>query len=234
MPSTPTVPAVPTTEPTEPPDTTAPDVVFAVPSQNGNFVFYLSDAPNDIADFKSLTVVVDSIELKPVDGPSVNIMPDLMQVDLTQLQGNLAQEVWRGDIPDGDYKTVLVHVSAIEGTLTTSGEKADVTLPSNTLRVSLDFSVTAHATTDFVFDITVHRTGNAGAGVRYVISPQASESGIDRPISRVAKDSGQSKVQAGDQGSRAVAPGSEQKPDSVPSGRMRVRVVGQANSSGLT
>ena len=230
-PSATTTPAEPTTQPAEPAATTSPDVVLAVPSKNGNFVFYLSDAPNDIGDFQSLTVVVDSIELKPHKGPSVSIIPDGLEVDLTQLQGDLAQEVWRGDVPEGDYKTVLVHVSSVEGILASSGESADVTLPSDTLRISVDFSVAGDDPTDFVFDITVHRSGNAGAGARYILSPQASESGADRPFSPVAQQQGQGDDKDSGQGSQpAEAPGERDNPDAGPYGPGRHPLQSQDDS----
>ena len=147
-------------------------------------MFYLSDAPNDIADFESLTLTIASIELKPSSGPSVSITPDGEPVDITPLQGDLARELWRGDVPLGDYKAVLLHVSAVEGILASSGQSADVVLPSERLRVSVDFSVVEGELTSFVFDVTVHRNGN-GSLNRYILSPQADESGVGRHIQPV-------------------------------------------------
>ena len=147
-------------------------------------MFYLSDAPNDIADFESLTLTIDSIELKPSSGPSVSITPDGEPVDVAPLQGDLARELWRGDVPPGDYKAVLIQVSAVEGILASSGQFADVVLPSEKLRVSVDFSVVDGEPTSFVFDVTVHRNGN-GSLNRYILSPQADESGVGRHIQPV-------------------------------------------------
>ncbi|TFH36738.1 MAG: hypothetical protein E4G93_01585, partial [Dehalococcoidia bacterium] len=72
------------TEPSEPPPTepegpTEPasgqDVIAAVSHPNGNYIFYLSDAPNDIADFESLTITIESIDLKPRNsGPWIRII----------------------------------------------------------------------------------------------------------------------------------------------------------------
>ena len=183
-PTTPTTPTVPTT-PSVP--STPPEVIPAIPAPDGNFVFYLSDAPNDIADFESLTLTIDSIELKPSSGPSVSITPDGEPVDVAPLQGDLARELWRGDVPPGDYKAVLIQVSAVEGILASSGQFADVVLPSEKLRVSVDFSVVDGEPTSFVFDVTVHRNGN-GSLNRYILSPQADESGVGRHIQPVAPE----------------------------------------------
>ena len=151
--------------------------------EKGNFVFYVSDEPNDIGDFESLTVTIATIELKPYgDGPWVELTPVESTADLVQLQGDRAQELWRGDVPAGDYSTVFIRVESIEGILSSTGEEAEVKLPSDKLRVTCAFSIGGEDTTEFVFDITVHRAGPDG---RYILSPQASESGTSRPIERV-------------------------------------------------
>ncbi len=157
--------------------------VAAIPNAEGNFVFYLSDAPNDIGDFSSLAITVDSVELKPQGGgPWVTITPEAIVADLVQLQGDVAVELWRGDVPEGEYTTAFIHVSTIQGILASSGEQATVTLPSDKLHVTTDFSVVNGTPTEFVFDITVHATGNAGEAARYLIQPQADESGVGRSI----------------------------------------------------
>jgi hypothetical protein len=234
-PSTPTTPATPTipTTPTTP--STPPDVVPAFPAQDGNFVFYLSDAPNDIADFESLSVTIQSIELKPRDGgPAVSITPDGTPVDLTPLQGDLAQELWRGDVPEGDYTAVLVHISVVEGVLAESGESADVILPSDKLRVITNFSVGGDDPTTFVFDITVHRTGY-GTPTRYILSPQADESGVNRPIQKFEP---QGNMKAAKEGQQQQAdddtPGKQETPHNQPPARGRDVAHPQDDSSEST
>ena len=191
---TPDSPIPPTTTPTvEPdePDSPGPDdiVVAATPDEDGNFVFYLSDAPNDIGDFESLTVTIESIDLKPQGGGSwVSIVPIVAQSDLVQLQGDLAHELWRGNVPEGDYAAVFLRISTITGILASSGAEAVVTLPSDKLHVTSDFSVGGSAAIEFVFDITVHATGGASEPARYVLQPQAEESGTGRSIVAVRPD----------------------------------------------
>jgi hypothetical protein len=199
-------------------------------------VFYLSDAPNDIADFESLTVTIEYIELKPRDGgPAVSITPDGSPVDLTPLQGDLAQELWRGDVPEGDYTAVLVQVSVVEGVLAESGESADVDLPSDKLRVSADFSVGGDDPTSFVFDITVHRSGNAGTGARYILFPQADESGADRPIQKVEPQDNMKATKEGkQQQTDDDLPGKQETPRDEPPARGRDVAHTQDDSSALT
>ncbi len=165
-----------------PTDTETPPITPAA-QEEGNFVFYISDEPNDIGDFESLIITIATIELKPQgDGPWVELTPAESTADLVQLQGDRAQELWRGDVPAGDYSTVFIRVESIEGILSSTGEEAEVKLPSDKLHVTCAFSIGREDTTGFVFDITVHRAGPDG---RYILSPQASESGADQPIERV-------------------------------------------------
>ena len=177
----PTPPTTPTDTP--PPSSPEPEYVWPEPMADGNFVFYVSDAPNDIGDFSRLVVTIDSIELKPRDGGKwILITPVESQADLVQLPGDLASELWRGDVPAGDYSAVFLNVSTIDGVLQQTGATADIMLPSERLHITTDFSVGEGGTTAFVFDITVHKTGQSGASARYVLSPQASESGTGRSV----------------------------------------------------
>ncbi len=177
-------PTSPTTSTDTPPTSSPkPEYVCPAPLADGNFVFYVSDAPNDIGDFSRLVVNIDSIELKPQDGGKwILITPVESRADLVQLPGDLASELWRGDVPAGHYSAVFVNVSAIDGVLQRTGVTADIMLPSERLHITTDFSVEEGGTTAFVFDITVHRMGQSAAATRYVLSPQASESGTGRSV----------------------------------------------------
>lgn len=209
--------------------------MLAVPAKNGNFVFYLSDAPNDIANFESLSITVDSVELRPQSGPAVSMTVEAEPVDLVPLQGDIAQEIWRGDVPPGDYKAVLLHVSAVEGILASSGQSADVVLPSDRLRISMDFSVSGDEATSFVFDVTVHRTGNAGEGARYILSPQASESGVNQPIQPVQGQKGAGAGTTSANGSAGtLPPGQDRKPDDKPRSQKQDPTPASQDSSAST
>ncbi|HHE41974.1 MAG TPA: DUF4382 domain-containing protein [Dehalococcoidia bacterium] len=159
--------------------TSSADTVPATPQAEGNFVLLLSDAPNDISDFESLIISISTVHLKPEGGgPWVELTPQVQSVDLTRLQGDLAVEIWRGDVPEGDYAGVHVHVSSAEGRLAATGAAVEVSLPSGRLQVDSTFTVRCSgAATHFVFDITVHRNSTVQKAARYIISPQASESG---------------------------------------------------------
>ncbi|MFW6055764.1 MAG: DUF4382 domain-containing protein [Chloroflexota bacterium] len=163
------------------PSDIGPDV-SATPDADGNFAFLVSDQPNDISDFETLLVTIASVRLKPQDeGPWIEFTPELDTVDLTQLQGDRATEIWRGDIAPGSYVSVQLHVSHIEGILASTGKTVEVMLPSDTLRIASPFSVgESEQPVEFIFDITVHRTGGPTTHPRYILLPQAGESGAGR------------------------------------------------------
>ncbi|MEN8614076.1 DUF4382 domain-containing protein [Dehalogenimonas sp. THU2] len=145
----------------------------------GNFVFLVSDQPNDIGDFTSLIVTVDRVELlKQGGGGDARIVftPEIKDFDLTELIGEASQELWRGDVPEGEYTRVVVFTTTIRGTLTT-GETIDIKLPSDKLQIDLPFTVGGGNVTSFTFDITVNKTGQ-GSG-KYILKPQTGESGAE-------------------------------------------------------
>jgi len=107
-------------------------------------------------------------------------------VDLTELQGENATMLSRFDLPNGTYTQVRLHVSEVNGTLT-SGEEVRVELPSDRLRLNERFTVGDGEEVDFVFDATVFEAGGSG---KYVLKPVASESGTDVPIREIERHGG--------------------------------------------
>ena len=150
-----------------------------VPSSEGNFVFLISDEPNDIGDFVNLNVTISEVGLHATGSSAgwLEFVPETMTVDLTQVQGEQSQEIWRGDVPAGQYSQVFIYVIQVEGKLQSTGETTEVTLPSSKLHISKPFEVTNDTLTSFTFDITVIEAGKSG---RYMLKPQISESGAQQ------------------------------------------------------
>lgn len=168
------------------PDDFEPAFVMPSAHPDGYFAFYLSDEPNAIHDFESLTVTVSSIMLKPRgEEPWVRLLPTQEQADLVQLQGNRSLELWRGDVPEGTYTMVFLLIEDVKGIMVATGESIDLKLPSNRLHLNMEFELQAGELTEFVFDITVRRIGPPGNPITYLLLPQASESGIGRDIERI-------------------------------------------------
>jgi hypothetical protein len=152
----------------------SPPMLSANPE--GNFAFLISDEPNDIGDFESLNVTISRVGMQSANGSGgwIEFNPDTPTVDLTQLQGEKAQEIWRGDVPSGRYSQIFIYVSDVRGKLVSTGQTISVKLPSNKLHLSKAFDVSPETVTRFTFDITVVATGKNG---KYILKPQAGESG---------------------------------------------------------
>ncbi|MEE9583433.1 MAG: DUF4382 domain-containing protein [Dehalococcoidales bacterium] len=151
-----------------------------VADPEGNFVFLISDDVNAIADFDSVSVSIAKIALILSDsGQQVEFEPEIKEVDLTLLQGDKAQEIWRGDVPAGDYAKVVIWVSDVRGVLKETGQLVEIKLPSQKLQISKPFRVTADSVTSFIYDLTVVATGNAQSGIKYILKPQVDQSGAD-------------------------------------------------------
>jgi hypothetical protein len=161
-----------------------PVVPSPQPSPEGNFVFLISDDVNAIGDFLSLNVTISKIglQLGGEAGRWIERNPQVKVVDLTLLQGDKAQEIWRGDVPKGQYTKVFIHVSNVSGILKATGGPISVKLPSEKLQISRPFEVTGDSVSHFVYDVTVVEAGKSG---QYILKPQAGQSGADRKFEEV-------------------------------------------------
>ena len=149
------------------------------PSPEGNFVFLISDDVNAIGDFESVDVSISRIGLLP-GGDSREWMefePELTEVDLTLVQGDKTQEIWRGNIPEGQYAKVFIQVADVHGILKETGEEVEIKLPSQKLQISKQFQVTTDTVTSFTYDLTVVAAGSSKSGIKYILKPQVDQSG---------------------------------------------------------
>ena len=182
--------------------TTAPQIVPAIANEEGNFALLISDEPNDIGDFTSLTMIVDKIQLKSADEGRkwIEIDTEDTEVDLALLQGDNAFEIWRGDVPLGNYSEAVLYSNSVSGVLVESGETVNIKLPSGKLSLKGDFSVGSdEEVTDFVYDITVIGTPSG----KYILQPNTNESGTAQQVNRVNRqgqpqDQGDGQGQGGD------------------------------------
>lgn len=146
----------------------------------GTVNFYVSDQPGAIEDFDHLNVTIDEVTFVRADGNQTTYDANAT-VDLTRLKGANASLIEQYEVEDGNYTKVFLSVEAIDGTLT-SGESADVKLPSEKLQLNENFTVGDGDEVDFVYDINVVKRGGSGS---YNLLPVASESGTDVEINEV-------------------------------------------------
>jgi hypothetical protein len=152
-----------------------------VPDPQGNFVLLISDDVNAIGDFDSLDVSISKIGLLP-SGDSdqwIEFEPEVEEVDLTLVQGDKTQEIWRGNVPEGQYSMVFIYVADVHGVLKETRETVEVKLPSHKLHMSKPFQVFADTVTSFTYDLTVVATGSLQSEIKYILKPQIGQSGVD-------------------------------------------------------
>jgi len=160
----------------------SPEAPGLQPSATGNFAFLISDEVNAIGDFDSLNISIASISLhlSGESGRWIKLDPEVQEVDLTLLQGDRAQEIWRGNVPEGNYTKVFIQVSSVSGILKETGASVDVKLPGDKLHISKPFEVTSSSETNFVYDLTVVAAGSTQSGIKYKLKPQVGQSGADQ------------------------------------------------------
>ncbi len=152
-----------------------------VPSPEGNFVFLISDDVNAIGDFESVNVSISKIGILLGDSDGwVEFKPEIKEVDLTLVQGDRTQEIWRGSVPEGQYTKVFIHVADVHGVLKETGQEVKIKLPSQKLHISKSFQVTVDTVTSFTYDLTVVAAGSPQSGIKYILKPQIDQSGADR------------------------------------------------------
>lgn len=94
-------------------------------------------------------------------------------VDLTQVVGDKAIDVFEGNFEEGRYTKVELYAADVEGIV--EGESADVQIPSGKLQIVKPFEIVAGETLSFVFDINVVKKGQRQ---EYNLLPVISESGV--------------------------------------------------------
>jgi hypothetical protein len=170
-------------------------VVSANPSAAGNFAFLVTDEVNAIGDFNQLNITLQKINLLQKDSPDkwIEFVPETQQFDLTLLPNGKTQQLWQGNIPEGQYSTVVIYVSDVQGLLKASGTSLNIKLPSNKLQITKGFEVGQNSTTSFVYDLTVVKAGNDKNG-KYLLKPQIDTSGATQsPRSTQTPDEGKGK-----------------------------------------
>ncbi len=168
-----------------------------LPGETGYLRFLLSDDDGEttaIGDFESIIITVSGVGFRR-DGESGGwIEPEDYEPwtgDLLDLIGTNATVIWDGYIDAGYYTKAFIYVGNVTGNLTpeAGGGQADIRVPSDKFQITMPeipFTVTeGGAIVDFVFDITVIKSGDSG---HYLITPQVAESGPDEDYREVDDD----------------------------------------------
>jgi hypothetical protein len=158
--------------------------------EEGIFTLLISDEPNDIGDFNNLSVTISKIGVQKVDGDdnwTEEVLDEPQTVDLVKLQGDNTTIIYNDNLSAGDYTKVFIYVDKAEGRLTADPDNVTaVKLPGGKLQISKPFSISEDNEVNFVYDITVIKTGNG----QYILKPQIGASGADQPFKNINKVKG--------------------------------------------
>lgn len=180
----------------------APSVPVTIPTTTEgevNFQLLISDEVIAIGDFAEFSIEVTGFGVHQSGEPAgwhETTFPDPMWVDLTEVLGLDAEQVWSGSLEPGDYDKIFIYVNEITAELkdgSSSEDAPEVKLPSNKLQINKPFTVPAtsegeNPVVNFVYDITVINAGQSG---QYILKPQVDQSGAGQEFNLV-NQSGQS------------------------------------------
>lgn len=144
-------------------------------NKSGTLTVQATDAPDNIGDFTSLTVTVDSITIQG-EGGNHSYAPASPTFDLTKLHDGNVTTLFNGTVPAGNYTYLEMHIQSAKGVLKSGGASVDVKVPSSRIFLNTHFQVAAGHETTFLFDVQVHQVGNGD----YQLKPNASGSHTDR------------------------------------------------------
>ncbi len=153
-----------------------------------NFRLLISDDQNDIADFEELHVTISSIGVHESGGAGTwhifNLDPEtdydsdgVPGLNLTELVGENALQVWSSELSEGEYNKIFIYVGEV--TEVPSAKEGDqdsiIKLPGGRLQISKPFTINA-SIVNFIYDITVVKAGQSG---KYILKPQIAQSGSE-------------------------------------------------------
>ncbi|MDD4859903.1 MAG: DUF4382 domain-containing protein [Dehalococcoidales bacterium] len=154
-------------------------------ADSANYRVLVSDEKNAIDDFKNLFVTVTKIGIQTAADSEnwTQITPAITTFDLKLLIGENATPLWSGNVTRGKYEKVFIYISEVSGVLASATDNKSVTvrLPGGKLQISKPFTISENTTTNFVFDITVIKTGSD----KYILKPEVEMSGADQKIKEV-------------------------------------------------
>jgi len=147
-----------------------------------NFALMISDDPTIVDMFESVEITINEISLNHATDGWQDITPEINTIDLTDIKGALAQKIWEGILPVGEYTAVRVEVSNVSAVLKLPIGTFSIDIPNAVaLEVAIPFEITAHSLTNYVYDLTL--SGELGD---YGLAPVETESGPNTPFQLIS------------------------------------------------
>jgi len=150
-----------------------------------NFALMISDDPTIVDMFQSVEITINEFSLNHATEGWQELIPETKTIDLTEIKGALAQKIWEGILPVGQYTAVRVELSSVSATLKPeyTGITFSITPPDAiALEIAIPFEITADALTNYVYDMTVD--GSIVGG--FDMTPVEEDSGPDTPFQLIS------------------------------------------------
>lgn len=156
--------------------TTTDTTVVTPPAQNptidtnGRAVFMIKDATSTVQNVTAVVLTVDKVEVHSTSSGWVTVSSAVKQYDLVQLRDTGAAKLLADiNLAAGTYDQIRLNISKVM--VTASGKTQTAKLPSNTLKIVNQLTITAGqtavATLDFELAKSLHLTGDG----KYILAP---------------------------------------------------------------
>ncbi len=140
----------------------------------GTLQFGVTDQPNAIGDFSSLTVSVSKVSVHSANDilsiTWLDFTPSVNEFDLVSLENGDIQTLLVTSLQTGNYTQVRLVVTGAMGMLKTGGT-VEVTVPNGELKLVKSFQILENKATTFIFDLNVVPNGNS----QYMLRPVAGK-----------------------------------------------------------
>ena len=150
----------------------------------GDFALMISDDPAIVDLFESVEIEINEVALYHETEGWQYIIPDVTTVDLTDVKDALAQEIWVGQLPVGQYTMVRANIARVDALLMIPGGGTMHIEIVNEIELLLElpFQITADTLTNYVYDMTVLNP----SGITYTVGTVPGESGPDQEFELIS------------------------------------------------
>ncbi len=140
------------------------------PAAQGRAVFTVTDATAALTNVTAVNITVTKVEAHSATEGWVTVSTATKQYDLLKLkQTNTAELLADANLAAGTYDQIRLEISKVE--VTANGTTQEAKLPSTSLKIVGNLTITAGQTStaalDFMVDKSLHITGNG----KYILAP---------------------------------------------------------------
>ena len=134
-----------------------------IPINTGTAVFTITDAAMNMGAVSSVNITINKIEINSKNKGWIVLSNEVQTYDLLELKAeNTSKLLVIANLSDGLYNQVRLHISKV--IIIKNGAPIEAKLPSNVLKMNINFKVIENKTStvsfDFIADESLHTTGD--------------------------------------------------------------------------